>query len=107
MPFLNIADIKSQEITPGYKARFVHSKNMTFAFWTIEPGMPLPAHSHMHEQVANVLSGEFELTVGNETKILSKGDVAIIPANVTHTGRALTQCEILDVFYPVREDYLG
>ncbi len=90
---------------PGYKARFVHGGQMTLAYWTIEPGMPLPLHSHVHEQVTNVLAGEFELTIGDDTKLLMPGSVAIIPPNVPHTGKALTRCEILDIFHPVREDY--
>ena len=59
----------------------------------------------MHEQVVNVLRGEFELTVDGETKHLKPNDVACIPSNAVHSGKAITDCYILDVFYPVREDY--
>jgi len=55
--------------------------------------------------VANIIEGEFELTIDNETKILKPGDVAVIPSNAVHSGKAITDCRILDVFYPVREDY--
>ena len=62
-------------------------------------------HSHLHEQVANVLSGQFELTVAGDTKLLEPGKVAVIPPHVPHGGHAITDCELLDVFLPERDDY--
>jgi len=53
-----------------------------------------------------MIEGEFELTVESETKIVQKGDIAVIPPNAKHSGKAITDCKILDVFYPIREDYL-
>ncbi len=99
------SNTEQREVFPGYVGRFYHSANMIFVHWEIEPGSPLPEHSHLHEQVVNMISGEFELTVEGETKILRAGDVAVIPSNAKHTGRGLTQCKIIDVFYPIREDY--
>ncbi len=105
MVFKNLKELEQKEIIPGYKARFIHSDNMTFAYWKIKADAPLPEHSHPSEQVATMLSGEFELDVAGEKKIISKGDVAVIPSNVKHSGKAITDCEILDVFYPIREEY--
>jgi quercetin dioxygenase-like cupin family protein len=59
----------------------------------------------LHALNVHVLEGEFELTVAGETKILKPGQVAVIPSNVPHSGKALTKCYIIDAFYPVREDY--
>jgi len=78
---------------------------MTVAYWDIEGGAAMPEHSHSHEQIVNLVEGEFELTVGDELRTLSPGTVAIIPPDVPHSGRAVTTCRIMDVFYPVREDY--
>jgi len=102
---IDLYDLEEKELVPGFRARFVHSPNMTLAYWTIDAGSTLPEHSHPHEQVANLLEGEFEMTVGGETRVLKPGMVTIIPSNILHTGTALTDCRILDVFYPVREDY--
>ena len=46
-----------------------------------------------------------ELTVGGETVRLTPGMVMPIPSNVPHTGQAITPCDVLDVFAPVRDDY--
>ena len=78
---------------------------MTLAYWSVEAGSVLAEHAHPHEQVANVLHGEFELTVDGETKVLKPGMVVVIPPHAPHSGRAVTACELLDVFHPVREDY--
>ena len=105
MTFLNLRDIPEREIVPGYKARFVHTDGMTLAYWEVEAGAALPEHSHPHEQIANVLEGEFELTVAGESRVLTPGQVAIIPGDVPHSGRAITDCRLLDAFQPARDDY--
>ena len=98
MEFKELQELDSIEKMPGYHGKFVHSANLTFVYWDILEGSPLPEHSHPHEQVANVLEGEFELTVSGETIILKAGTVAVIPSNALHSGKALTKCRILDVF---------
>ena len=97
--------IPSREIVPGFRARMIHSEHLTTAFWEIDEGAVLPEHYHVHEQVSIVTSGEFELTIAGEARIYKPGMVAVIPSNVPHAGRAITNCEITDIFSPVREEY--
>ena len=105
MAFINLSELEEKELIPGYHVRFVHSQSMTLAYWSIDAGAALPTHSHPHEQVANVIEGEFELTVAGEVKIMKPGQVAVIPGNVPHSGKAVIASKLIDVFYPVREDY--
>lgn len=105
MAFVELSDIEEKELIPGFRVRFVHSENMTFAYWTIKKGSTLPDHSHPHEQVANVIEGELNLTVDGESRIMTPGQVAVIPGGISHSGTAVTDCKIIDVFHPVREDY--
>ena len=104
MPFTNITSLKPVEVIPGYRARTIHGAKMTLVYWDVDPDAAMREHHHPHEQFANVLEGEFELTVAGETKRLKPGDVAYIPSNTPHSGRAITACRLLDVFHPVRED---
>jgi quercetin dioxygenase-like cupin family protein len=105
MPYIELKNIGEKEIVKGFHARMAHSENMTFAFWRIEKGAELPAHSHVHEQAAIVLEGELELVVNGIPQRLTPGTVYVIPSNVPHGGKAIKECRVLDVFYPVREDY--
>ncbi|HPD17008.1 MAG TPA: cupin domain-containing protein [Planctomycetota bacterium] len=89
----------------GCKAHVVHSQCMTFVHWRFEPGQVIAPHAHPHEQVATVIAGDLELTVGEDTRRLGPGCVAVVPPNVAHTARALSACYVIDAFYPVREDY--
>lgn len=95
------------EVVPGCFARFLHSENVTIAYWEILRGSTLPEHSHPHEQIAQILEGQFEIAINGATSILPPGKVAIIPPHAIHSGQALTDCKIIDVFYPIREDYLA
>ncbi len=97
--------IAPREVFPGFHGRFIHSQTMTFAYWDIDSGSKVPEHSHVHEQVVNMLEGKLELTVSGKTFVLEPGEVLIIPSQAIHSGRALTPCKVLDVFNPIREDY--
>jgi quercetin dioxygenase-like cupin family protein len=105
MQIHNLDDIKGKEIITGYTGKFIHSENMTLAYWDIAAGSPLPEHTHPHEQVVNVLQGNLELTVDGTPYLLGPGSVVVIPPNMPHSGKAVTACNVIDVFYPVREDY--
>jgi quercetin dioxygenase-like cupin family protein len=98
-------DIEGKAPVPGLTGRFVHSANVTLAYWEFEPGVEVPDHSHEHEQVVNVIEGTFDLTVEGETVRLDPGAVVVIPSGAAHSGRSVTECRVIDVFYPVREDF--
>mgnify|MGYP000061666914 CR=1 FL=1 len=100
-----IKNIEQKEILPGFNGRFVHTNSSTIAFWEIEKGSVLPEHSHIHEQTTQITEGELEMTIGGVTQILKPGVITLIPSNVVHSARALTDCKVVDIFSPVREDY--
>lgn len=98
--------IERKTVIPGFHGRFAHSANMTFVLWEIDKGAILPEHAHMHEQVVHVFEGELEVTVAGQTTVLKGGSIGIVPSNAVHSGRALTDCRVMDAFYPLREDYM-
>jgi quercetin dioxygenase-like cupin family protein len=100
-----LSDIEPREIIPGYHGRLIHSKNMSLAFWEVEAGAVVPEHAHSNEQIMQVQEGQFEFTVGGDTRIYGPGELVVIPSEVSHSGRALTPCKLMDVFSPVREEY--
>jgi quercetin dioxygenase-like cupin family protein len=102
---IRLHDIDGKEVVPGLIGRFVHSGHMTVAYWNFDPGVEVPDHSHEHEQIVNVIEGTLDLTVEGETVRLEKDSVVIIPPNAAHSGRSVTRCRVIDIFYPTREDF--
>ena len=105
MSLINLNQVKEKEILTGLSVKFVHSENMTIAYWNFESGAFLPEHSHHHEQICSVIEGELELMVEGKTNLMKAGYVYTIPSIAIHSGKAITKCKVIDTFFPVREDY--
>ncbi|NJC28483.1 cupin domain-containing protein [Neolewinella antarctica] len=98
-------DLKLIEVFPGITGHLVHTEACTIGDFYLKAGTELPVHQHPHEQTSTILEGDFEFTVDGTKRICRAGDVAVMGSNVPHSGIALTDCRIIDVFHPVREDY--
>tara|TARA_R110000796_G_scaffold35017_3_gene90131 strand:+ start:101687 stop:102034 length:348 start_codon:yes stop_codon:yes gene_type:complete len=66
-----------------------------------------PMHQHHHSQVTYISSGQFEMTIGDETRILNAGDSFYIPSNVLHGLVCHEAGLLIDVFSPIREDFMS
>lgn len=66
----------------------------------------VPFHKHPNEQSGYVVSGQYRLKFNDEEYLLDKGDSYSIPANVEHSLEILVAGEVVDVFSPIRQDYL-
>jgi quercetin dioxygenase-like cupin family protein len=105
-PVINsFADIIVKEIAPGFLSKLIHTDSNTVNFIDVAAGSTVPTHHHIHQQMCFVLDGLFELTVDGEPYQITKEQFAIIPSNIPHAGRAITNCRLIDIFSPVREDY--
>jgi quercetin dioxygenase-like cupin family protein len=89
----------------GGMVKFVHSDHMTVASWTFEAGSIFKEHNHPHEQILNLLEGTIEFTVDEDTQIIEAPAAVVIPPDAIHSGKTITACALIDVFYPVREDF--
>lgn len=103
--FHQFADILPKEMSPGFISRIIHTATNTINFLEIKAGSISEVHQHPHHQCAFVLEGEFELTVNGKSELLTPGVFATITSNIPHGGRAITDCKLLDIFNPVREDF--
>ena len=94
-------------IFPGVEIRTTAGRQLMLSVVRFEPGSVVPDHSHPHEQMGMMISGRLEFTVENTTRVLGPGDIWRIPGGVVHSVRALDEPAVaLDVFHPIREDYL-
>lgn len=66
----------------------------------------LPLHSHPHEQSGYLVSGHIRLTIDSETHDVKAGDSWCIPGNAKHGAEIIENSVAIEVFSPVREDYL-
>jgi len=101
----HISDVKMKEISAGIDARYVHGQSTTLGYLNLQKGSAVKLHNHVHEQITFVLEGELEMEIGGETMVLKPGNYFVILSNVLHSATALTDCKVIDVFSPVREDY--
>jgi len=102
---LSLKEIPLKELFPGFSARIIHTDNVTIAHVEIKAGSDLPEHNHIHEQTIQLMEGTFEFTIGGETKTFTSPTIIVVPSDVRHSGKAITDCKIIDVFYPIREDF--
>ncbi|TSD67465.1 cupin domain-containing protein [Inquilinus sp. KBS0705] len=103
--FRHFSNIDTKEIAPGFFSKLIHTDTNTINFIEVAAGCTVPDHSHVHEQLSFVIEGQFQLTVGGIPQILDSGMFAVIPSNAVHNGLAITNCKLIDVFSPVRQDY--
>src|SRR5262249_34972994 len=90
------------EREPGWFGRIFHSPSMTFAHYEFRAGSSVHEHHHPEEEVWQVLEGQAEITVGGESQVVGPGGAAIVPGNVRHSRRALTDGRAIVVDHPVR-----
>ncbi|TDQ28973.1 cupin domain-containing protein [Zeaxanthinibacter enoshimensis] len=102
---IKLSEVPSKEIMPGFHGKLIHTEKMTLAYWEVEEGAEVPEHSHMHEQIMQVLEGRFEFTLDGQTKVYEPGQIVPIPSHIPHSGKALTRCRLMDIFSPAREEY--
>jgi len=98
-------EIKEKKLIEGITGKYIHTANNTVGYVTIEKGAVLPQHSHIHQQITQVISGKLEMTIDGITQILEPDSITIIPSNAIHSANAITNCVVIDTFFPVREDY--
>ncbi|UCE24826.1 MAG: cupin domain-containing protein [Candidatus Zixiibacteriota bacterium] len=107
MGLVKLNDLPQLQIADGVVARVVTAESVSVMHVQISAGSPIPEHSHHHEQVVNVIEGVLELTVNGVKHNLTPGKVMVLEPNVVHSSKAVTDCRVVDVFQPVREDFRG
>lgn len=78
---------------------------MTFAHYEFKAGSSIHEHSHQQEEVFEIVEGEVEMTIGGATQVLGAGMAAIVPAEVLHSTRAITDGRLIVVDYPLRPEF--
>jgi quercetin dioxygenase-like cupin family protein len=105
--FAHAADDGYVDVLPGIRRKtLAHGGETLLSEFRLETGAVLPVHDHPQEQTGYLVAGRLRLTVDGETRDMSSGDSWSIPGGVPHGGVALESAVAVEVFSPVREDYL-
>ena len=111
MGILKQSEVKPQTIAPGRTRYLAHTDNLMMVVIDFADGpseSPDPPHSHPHEQISYVVSGEVLFFLDGVPSRLGPGDIYTVPPNVPHSIQLLTpSVRLVDTFHPLREDFLG
>ncbi len=96
-----------QELGGGVRRRVLSYNERIMAVEVcFERGAVGALHTHPHEQISYVLSGRFQYTEGESSSIISAGDSYAVASGVPHGVVCLEEGVLLDVFTPMREDFV-
>lgn len=84
----------------------VHGNKTLLAEFKLEAGSTLAEHQHPHEQTGYLVSGRMDLTIDGKSHEVSPGDSWCIPGEVPHGAKIIEDSIAIEVFSPVREDFL-
>ena len=105
MKAVAITDIKTREIVSGFTGKYYHADNLSIGWLDAKAGHTVPLHAHIHEQVSYVQEGKMLFTIEDEKFVLEAGMAITVAPNLKHGATAITDCKLIDVFNPVREEY--
>ncbi len=105
--FVVDASIDWEKADEGVKRKILgYDKNIMMVKVGFQKGAVGYVHKHPHVQVSYIASGKFEIQIAGEKKVLSEGDCYFIPSNVEHGAVNIEPGVLVDVFTPMREDFL-
>lgn len=105
--FIANKDIAWEATAPGMKRKIMaYDDRLMLVRVEFEAGGVGALHSHPHTQISHVESGIFEVEISGEKKLLTTGDVFYVPPHAVHGAVCMEAGVLIDVFSPMREDFL-
>jgi quercetin dioxygenase-like cupin family protein len=105
---LNWADIPVEHPAEGIERQMVVGERIMIVRFRFVPFLVTPEHTHPHEQMSLVVSGQVRFFIEGKERIASPGDVLHFPPNCLHGATMMDEEVVLiDIFSPIREDFLS
>ena len=98
--------VLKEELSPTFARQMINGETLTVARVHLKKGCLVPEHSHHNEQISIVEQGALHFVVAGQEQVVRAGEVLRIPPNVPHSALAKEDCVGIDIFCPVREDWL-
>jgi quercetin dioxygenase-like cupin family protein len=108
MKALNWDTVPVEPVTAEISRQVVTGQNEMMARVLLKKGAIVPTHSHVSEQITYILEGALRLWIGEpeEEVTVRPGSFVVIPPNVPHRAEALEDTVDVDIFSPIRQDWL-
>ena len=84
----------------------VYGEKTLMTEFFLEKGNSIPGHSHPHEQTGYLVEGKLRFTIGSEVIDAESGDSWCIPSDEMHGAEVMEDSTVIEIFSPLREDYL-
>ena len=105
--FIRDNEVEWEVTAPGVKRKIMaYDQSLMFVRVEFEKGGVGVVHQHPHVQITHVQSGAFEVEINGEKQVLRTGDAFYIPSNVLHGAVCLEAGVLIDMFSPMREDFI-
>ena len=99
-------EVVKEQMNPQFARQGIHSERITIARLELKTGGVVPRHNHENEQISMVLSGRLRFIFDDGESIVGPGEVIQIAPNAFHSVEVLEGGEVIDLFAPVRSDWL-
>ena len=99
-------ELALEKVTEMISRKFITGHREMLAQVYLKRGCLVPMHSHESEQMTYVLQGALKFLVGGEEITVRDGEVLHIPSGIEHQAEALEDTFELDLFSPIRQDWL-
>jgi quercetin dioxygenase-like cupin family protein len=106
MKYHNWNAIPEEQMNALVGRKVIHGQNITVARLRLAKGAIVPLHSHVNEQISMLESGRMRFVIDGEEKILHAGESLQIPPHAPHMVEALEDSVAVDLFSPIREDWI-
>jgi len=106
---INWQTIPTENVNPSMTRKIVSGEKLMIARIKFKDSFLVPLHSHLHEQVTQVISGSMRFWFGEnkeQSMDLYPGDVVVIPSNLAHEALMIGEVEEIDTWAPPRQDWL-
>ena len=100
------SDVTAEHINSSITRRYLMGDRITVAQLELKRGGVVGTHAHENEQVSMVISGALKFIIDGREIILRGGEVLVIPGTVPHGVEALEDTLVVDVFSPIRQDWI-
>ena len=99
--------VKKEKLSETFYRQMVYGEKVMVAQLDIRKGSVVPEHQHENEQITWIMKGKLHFKIDGKEMDVGQGEIVIIPPNIKHEAIALEDTLDVDVFSPVRSDWIN